>query len=879
MRRIRILFEYLAAFIIILLLLFAIASAVVIKYYGDEVKQQTMDLVNERVDTKIYVKEMGISVFRKFPYTSVFFNDVTVWSGHGFERSDFSYPVDTLFTADQVFIQFNLIDLARKKYTVKSLEARNGVLQLFIDKKGKGNYNITDKGESGENPYFINLKGVSIKDYDIRYVNQAKNIRTSLYLNNLGLEGNFSRVEYQLLANGNGIIRSLENHDILYLSEQSVQTNVSLEVKDKVFTISRGDVELGDLITDVRGEFLVSSEGPVDLNLILAGRKVDIRWLLDILRKNGVASLEGIDGSGSLDLEAEISGLASPTLSPHIQADIHTKGASLQVNKIPYPIKSLDFSAEFNNGLHNSGRTSVLNLTSFNADIEGSNLNGSLAIQNFLLPRFTLVLNGNVDLSDAAELLPDLPIGKIRGRATPEIQVNGILTGLEEGMPGISFSPEGSIALSDAAFKLHSSDLEFNSLNGTLIMENQEWSTSLAGAIESHEFSLSGRSTNLLDHFINDERLSIDARLTSQETKLEELFGKRGKKEDAAKHPGYPENIDLRLDFGFDKISLDHVAARNVEGKLTYSYPSVFIDSLHVETMDGKINGMLGIYNLHKDDHLAVVRTNIDQVKIDELFSSFDNFKQDFITSKNIKGKISGDADFSATLSKEFEMHSSGISLESNVTIEDGELNDFQPMIEMSKFLRLDRMDNIEFSTIQNTVLIRDNVITIPEMDIQSSALNVSASGVHSFDKTYDYHLAIKLSEYLFKKAQGSAKKEFEVALDKEDQRTIFLLLYDEGDGVMVEFDEQQAMKKIREDLKNEGSELKVVLHEELGIFKNDEDVREKTNKEETPMFKFEFPDEEPADTVKTVVKEKSRWWKRKKENKQELDFVIEHDL
>jgi len=131
----------------------------------------------------------------------------------------------------------------------------------------------------------------------------------------------------------------------------------------------------------------------------------------------------------------------------------------------------------------------------------------------------------------------------------------------------------------------------------------------------------------------------------------------------------------------------------------------------------------------------------------------------------------------------------------------------------------------------------------------------------------------------LFKKAQSSANKEFEVALDESDKRTIFLYLYDEGDGILIEFDDQQAIKKIKEDLREERGELKVVLNEEFGIFKNDEAVIDNANKEETPMFKFEFTDEESVDTIKTEEKEKKRWWKKEPENKQEIDFVIDDNI
>jgi hypothetical protein len=877
-KRIRIFFEYLAAFIIIFLLLFAIASVVVIKYYGDEVKEYTMELVNEQVDTKIYVKEMGISVFRKFPYTSLFFKDVTVWSGHGFNRSDFTeVSPDTLFTAQNVFLQFNIIDLARRRYTIKNLETRNGVIRILTDSYGSGNYNISDNKQDTANPFLFDLKGVNIKNFHVNYINKAKALEANLLVDNLNFEGNISRINYQLKAYGNAHIHSVSNHDILYLSDQSFKTNVSLQVKENLFSISQGDIEIGALIADITGEFLLS-EGAADLNLELAGKKVDVAWLSNILKKNGVSAVDKINGSGKIDLNAKISGLASSTLTPHIQTSFSTQGAAFDIDGFKYPIKSLDISGSFNNGIRNSGTTSKLDISSFHALVSDSDISGSLAIQNFQLPRFTLSLLGELQLEDLISLVPELPLNKVKGTLYPDIQVNGLITGLGNDKQGISFIPQGSLSLHDCGFILASENLKFDSINGTLELGNSRWLTSLRGTVGNSDFNTVASSSNLLDYFLNDEHLEIDASLHSSSACVDDLIKGQNREKENAATIEYPDNISVKLIFDFDHIKKGAVDAENVSGIAHYSFPTFFIDSIHAETMNGIIDGRAGLYDLNKDTHLATVSTNIEGVKIDELFASFDNFGQGFLTNRNIKGKISGNAEFSTPLSRDYKVESSQMILESSIRIENGELIDFEPMIEMSKFLKIDKMDHIIFSTIENTVMIRDNSITIPEMEIQSTALNLSASGSHSFDKTYNYHLAIKLSELLFKKAQSSANREFEVALDEQDKRTIFLMLYDEGDGIIIEFDEKEAIKKIREDMKDQRNELKVAMNKEFGAFEDDTAVIESRKQEESPMFKFEFMDEEPSDTLKIEEKEKTKWWK-KKENKKERNFVIEDDL
>ncbi len=68
-------------------------------------------------------------------------------------------------------------------------------------------------------------------------------------------------------------------------------------------------------------------------------------------------------------------------------------------------------------------------------------------------------------------------------------------------------------------------------------------------------------------------------------------------------------------------------------------------------------------------------------------------------------------------------------------------------------------------------------------MDIQSNALDLSASGIHQFNNHYDYRLKLKLSHLLYGKARKSKNSEFVIAEDESDTRTLFLKIYDEGSG------------------------------------------------------------------------------------------------
>jgi len=179
--------------------------------------------------------------------------------------------------------------------------------------------------------------------------------------------------------------------------------------------------------------------------------------------------------------------------------------------------------------------------------------------------------------------------------------------------------------------------------------------------------------------------------------------------------------------------------------------------------------------------------------------------------------------------------------------------------------------------------VIKDQQVIIPVMDIKSNALDLSASGTHRFDNSYDYRLKLKLSDLLYNKTKESKRREFEVAADESDTRTVFLKIHSDGSEAEVELDREKTAQKIRNDLREEKSELKKILNEELGLFKKDKEVQEQKMQPEDKqeIFRFEFSEEADSVSIPEKEKQKGRWRKKRSkkdslQNKPVEKFVID---
>ena len=100
-------------------------------------------------------------------------------------------------------------------------------------------------------------------------------------------------------------------------------------------------------------------------------------------------------------------------------------------------------------------------------------------------------------------------------------------------------------------------------------------------------------------------------------------------------------------------------------------------------------------------------------------------------------------------MSKQLEIDVNTVWSEIDFSIDNGELNNYKPLEALSKFVELEELKAIKFNRLQNSILVKNREIIIPRFKIQSTALNLSIAGTHTFDNDIDYHITLLLSEVL----------------------------------------------------------------------------------------------------------------------------------
>ncbi|MEZ5069965.1 MAG: AsmA-like C-terminal region-containing protein [Bacteroidales bacterium] len=837
--------------------------------YGEELQEFTLNEINRRIDTRIDVGER-IRPFQSFPYSSVVLEDVTLWSSHNFQAREFGMAgADTLLHARSLTLQVSPWGLLRKRFKFRKMDITNGKIHLLTDQSGEVNYRISDRPEKeGRSRQNVEIGQFRLSGFDVLVWNRNKQLLASGRIDRLDFHGKLSKRQSLLRAELDGMLREITNKGIPYASQRQVQAKLAMQVRDSDYQIKNAQVQIDRFLADVEGSLRANETHGFQAQLEASARNLEIHEVLDLLPAVLSNPMADLKGNGILELDARIEGPVSATESPRIEASFQTQKASLQWDKLPFPVKKMRLEGVYSNGGGFSPVSTTLTISTLEAQFGEDRISASGHIRNFFEPDFQIRFRGASDMNQWIEWLQKGPFAKGQGALISDLDVQGRFTRSENGPSHLTaLDVNGQLGLEDIDLTLRNSGARIENLRGQLRIENDAWKPEVRGQLEGSEFELKGSGLNLISYLLGKEDLLLASmslhakRLDLKQCLAAVAPSEKKPRGGPSKAVRFPKNIGLNLDFVADEFLYDRFQADHLRGRMTYEHPSLRLVSLRMQSMEGSMEGGLMLEQRTDLSMGGDLEARLDGIDIRQLFYAFHNFGQDELTHEHLNGRISGNSRLHMELDSTFRILTPSLISENKIIIRDGELNQFSPLHALSRFIEVEELNAIRFHTLENTILIRDNQIIIPAMDVRSNALDLSASGIHRFDKTYDYRIQLKLSDLLYKKAKTS---EFEVAEDAADKRVLFLQIVEEGTGARVEIDRERTREKIRSDMKEEKQNLKSILNEELGLYKRDSTIRNKEEDREPAPFRMEFGDEEETPVQEPADDGRPGWLRRR---------------
>ncbi|NOX47837.1 MAG: AsmA-like C-terminal region-containing protein, partial [Chlorobi bacterium] len=444
----------------------------------------------------------------------------------------------------------------------------------------------------------------------------------------------------------------------------------------------------------------------------------------------------------------------------------------------------------------------------------------------------------------------------------------------------ISSRTRGEMKLHNANFEIGDSRIDFHGFEGEFSFSNKDLIVHrLSGKLSSSNFTLKGRFKNMTPWlFIPGEKIGIDARVVCRNINLDELMLDSNTRTDSVYKLAFNENVKFDLDFEVGHFSFRKFRAKNVKGNVGFDRKKLKVSETSFESMDGSslISGLID--GARPDKFLLKCNADFQNVDIHKLFYQMGNFGQQNITSENLSGEVNANVYFKADMTPQLRISPESVYTSADLQIKNGELRDYAPVYRLATFIKMEELRNIKFSTINNHIEIKDKVVYIPEMEINSSTLNLQLQGSHSFDNQIDYHFSLYLSDLLHRKKKETENPEYIVHEDESGKPRIYLSMTGIASDPVIKYDMKAVRKNISSDIRKERENLKAVFKKEFSGKKETEEESPYFEKQDSTQRDFIIQwDEEDADSLETT-KPKKKTREKKLPGKKDKDFIISFD-
>ncbi|MDR1172150.1 MAG: AsmA-like C-terminal region-containing protein [Bacteroidales bacterium] len=865
--------------------LLALGSGIVSHFFQDEVIGFVIESINKQVSSRIQVRSAHFSVFRKFPNAAVEFKHVVMDSARDFDTLSFD-PAHSrqLLVAESVFAELNLFRLLTGDYRITRIEVRDGNINMLTDKSGKHNFifwKIPGKSTGDSSP--IELQNVALRNVEVYYSHKRSNTVIALHANRSRLSGRFSSRQYSLSADWQGTVRLLSVDDDVFIRDKALELTGKLDADNNVFTIRQSDLTLAKVEMTVSGGFTTGDD--VELDLHVEGRQMDYASLVSVIPDPYGQNLHDHSGKGDVNFAADITGKAGGGNMPHIEAQFGMAQGQITHRQSKVKLTGLSFTGSFSTGEKSRRSTSVLHIRDFACSIGGGTIKGQLSMQNFVQPQITIKIAGNTDWGQLYRFIPGKRIASAGGRINCDLTVNARLKHLLLAKTSDidRLELQGAIKLSNASVHLREPAYRFSRINGSLQFGNRVAVNSLTLMLNGNDFKIDGYMERLSPYLLKQSKtVYLKANISSQQVCIDSLLvsgpATTGKTAAVASQQAgntasllLPAGIDLDAGIEAAKFRYRKFEAEDMKARLVYQPRILEIRSIDFSSMSGKVTGSGTIANNGANMIHVLGETTLNRVEVKQLFRAFDNFGQDVLRAEHVKGSLSGDLGFAIGWNSRMQLRQEEITVESQMDLDGGELVNFEPLNNLSRFVALEELQNIRFSKLRTRVSIRNRQLMFPQTDIQTSAFDIQGSGEHNFDNSYTYRVKILLSELLAAKARKAKRenRENEYSENGGKRTALYLKIAGQGDDFKISYDKQSAKASVAEDIRNEKQNLKTILKEEFGWFRNDTSLVKPTTPENTGKLRFTF-DEETRQQEKTSGNNRNS--KKKSQPKDEND-------
>lgn len=787
-------------------------------FFGDSVKGFVVKTINERAATKILVAgDITFSLLEHFPYVSVNLNKVRI--------EDSFHSKTDLLNVQKISVQFNIWNLLTGDNTISKIAAYEGLAHIYIDKRGKGNYFILKDSESGDDSK-VNINKIMLHKVECVYHDEYSNQHYDFLIKGATLSGNFSSSQFDVSTQSELFFHHLLINETDYASEKDIKIKGGIKVDTKLglyqiqstrLTVNNSEFKVSGKVKDEEKHLL--------LDLFISGAESGIADVGALLPNAYSDYLQNIKTKGSISFTGTIKGNLSRKENPEVLFTFNIKNATIAHRESKQKIESVNMQVTFSNGTKRSWNHSIISIHNAQAVFGNAPVRFNLELSQLKNPYLSVQLDGTFRIAALAALFGKAKYEELDGILKVEhFMYRGYLRDIKS-KQALTQS-EGFIQLSDVRFKNENILLEH--VQSIIELRNDIVGINLLkGVFQGSAFNISGE----LNHFIpvllrilNDRTYQLSkayfVNLTietgSLNTQMIPLSGNNESNDSTAFLSRLVKCAAGVINLQTESFTHRKIALNQITCKANFSSERFYINSIKFNAWKGVLSAS-GSVDLSKED-VVVLESAIQAANIDikEVFTAFENFDQQTLTDKQINGILNTSLTLKAYwINSIFQPDK--LQVLADVTIQKGELVGFKPLYALSRFVKLNELEDIRFTKLNNQISIKNKTVFIPSTIINTNALNLEITGTHTFDNIIDYNVKLNLLQLMSNKFKNNNSFDPDAAeKDPSGLLNLYLSLKGPADNPTIKYDKQSVKLVIKESMKQEQQSLKDALKKEF---------------------------------------------------------------
>lgn len=845
--------------------------------YEDELKAMALEEVQANLTSPMDVGEVDVTFWAGFPNISLQLQDVVIHET--FEEAD------TLIFASDLYFEFDLFDLLGGEYVVKKVTLDEGFVGLKRDETGADNFHFWKSSENTNDTLQFALEEVELANCRFEYTDLKSQVFVKTMAENVKLGGEFGADVLELDMRSDLLVEQIgvESYDYVSHAEVSTDLKLIIDTDSKVYQFRDGTVDVEGISFGIESSFAEMEEG-VLMDLAVKSEGSDIERLASLLPAHVATHIQSYTMAGDISIDGTVSGLAGGGHIPEVVTDFVIDDGDFIHSQSNVAIRNIDATGMYRREKNNGG--DALSISSCKANLESGSFSVSGSIVGFSQSQWDLNLAGNFNLEDIKKFAELEALGELDGLVAANISYKGNFANLGNVRVSDleSAKVSGVVELERAMFRLNGAPHRFENIGGKLDLQNSDIAIrNFTGEVKGSDFNLNGHFRNMLPYmFVDGEILTLEANLQSTLLDFNPLLQEGGGSQ--AYHLEFPNDLHFELDLGIQHLKFREFDATGLNGHAELRNQVLYLDPLSFNTSEGSFTASGTADGRTPEGFALQCEASMKGINVNELFHEFENFGQSFIKQEHLRGTAYADITFSAWMGSDLSFDSNRLHSYIDIALEDGQLIELRSMQHIASYIRSNRLiapfvnedvleeklHHIYFSRLENQIEIRNGVIHVPNMMIESSAMDISAQGTHAFTNDIDYTIGFQVRDILCK----SSDTEFGTVEDDGLSNSFFLSMAGTTELPEFGYDRLAHKEKRQADREKEKEVFKNIIKEELNIFGGGNKGSEGTGHDSQITIEIEDPEEDP----KPRKKKRLRDLLKDKEEEEKVTISIDDD-